>query len=137
MSIIQSKSKDGAISVIVAGQVSQSARVRENNRGSKASFSVRFDKGQYMQCDTWSDRGDVFDLACRTEKGDNVMVMGRYSPYTNKDGENVNCMTVDFIAANAIMSMPLAGDAKAEIQKSDSADGFMEELDDDDGDLPF
>lgn len=134
MSILQTKGKDGSISMLIAGKVSNPPAMRENNRGGKVIFSVNFGKNLFMQCDVWSDRAEAYDLAGRLEKGDAVAVMGIYAPYEWK-GETKPCMNVDFIFTMAMPTAPTVNFTPASAPVNVTAEDF-EELDDSE-ELPF
>lgn len=130
MSLVQSRERDGTISMRVAGSVAQDPKVYDK----MAVFSVRYKKGCFLNVKVWND-SPCGQLARCLEKGDHVAVDGIFETYTGKDGKAYSQIVADFIT---VQPLPPPGDEPKDGAKpadGGAADAFTEE--EDDGELPF
>lgn len=135
MAIIYSKEQDGTMNVLISGRVSREPQAVSNDRGGKVKFSVNYGKSKYMDCEVWSDREDVYDVACRLEKGDSLAVMGQHRAWVYND-KNYQAVTADAIFTLNVPLVPVANAPASANAPAPSGNSFYEELDDDE-ELPF
>lgn len=132
----QQKTRDGTIYRLVTGRVSRDAELRTVGKGSLYRFSVGYDKGQYMEISAWTDN-EVGIMAGRLEKGDFVLVSGRYSE-REYNGKTYSQITADFIMPmiGGFAAAPAAQPEGANAAAPGITAADFDEVDDDD-DLPF
>lgn len=97
MALIQSKEKDGSISLRVTGYVTKDPYIPQN--GKIVLFSVCYAKDKYMDCKVWADKKAGQIAAC-LEKHDYVAVDGVLESY-EKDGKTKYQCAADFIQVQA------------------------------------
>lgn len=136
MAMYQQKTRDGTIYRLVTGRVSRDAELRTNNKGSLYRFSMNYDKGQFMDVDAWMDN-EVGIMAGRLEKGDFVLVSGRYSE-REYNGKTYSQITADFITpmVGSFTAAPAAQPEAANAAAPGITAADFDEVDDD-GTLPF
>ena len=134
MSLLQSKEKDGSISMRVCGYLPREPKSFEKF----VVFTVSYGKKKYMDVKVWKSNADVANYAECLEAHDTVAVDGVYETYVGKDDKEHGQVIADFITAMgapAVVSEPQeSGSANP---NSDIPDGFTEEEEDPDGQLPF
>ena len=130
MSFIQSKEKDGTVSMMVSGYLPKAPKVFEK----VVLFSVCYGKGKFMDCKAWTNDA-VGKIAACLERHDNVAVCGVYETYTKDNGETQKQIAVDGIFP---MTAITALSASAQPDETDmAAEGSWSDMDDGDGELPF
>lgn len=131
--LLQSREKDGTVSVIVGGYVTKDPYIPES--GKVVLFSVCHGKDKYKDCKVWADK-KAGKLAACLEKHDEVVVYGVIEPYTGKDGKERFQIAVDHIAVQQEPMEPQAA-PRAETGGGPLPEGFTEQDGEDDGELPF
>lgn len=127
--IVYSKEKDGTLNVCVAGYLTRDAYVSDK----VVLFSVCYGKHKFLDVKVWKSDTEISGIAACLEKHDRVFVSGTHESYTNKDGETKDQIVVDFLMP---ISIPAAETTEPDAQDQGNA-GTWEELNDDDGTLPF
>lgn len=131
MSIIYSKTQDGALNVLVAGKVTRDAEVKQSGNVSRVRFSICYDKKAFMDCEAFAD-SDVGAIAACLEKGDYVAVMGKHRTWEYNEKQYAS-LSADFIFT---MGAPIPVEEHAGAQSGESGSSFNE-LSEEDGELPF
>lgn len=134
--------EDGSRDVIAAGKVTRDSEFEytPSKRMPKASFSMAVGKKKYLNCVSLGN-SDVTSIAANLEKGDVVLVSGTYTEntYTGRDGtEKVwrSCLLSFCTIQPALPSNLDAGtEGNAGAPLPEVPD--FNELDGDDGELPF
>jgi len=132
MSLIQSKERDGTVSLHVCGYVTKDPYIPQS--GKVVLFSVCYGKDKYMDCKVWADK-KAGQLAACLEKHDDVCVDGVLDAY-EKDGKTKVQISVDFLTVQ--QEAPSTPEAEDAAEASASPEGFTELNEEDDGgELPF
>ena len=127
MSIFCFKEKeDGTLNIRVSGYLTKEPKVTEK----VVLFSVCYGKKKYMDCKAWANDTPGQIAAC-LEAHDCVAIDGTYEVYTKSDGTKREQIVVDGI-------FPMIAPTQSEdaIEKPQQKPTFQE-LNDDDGELPF
>lgn len=130
MSILQSKEKDGTISLRVCGYLTKDPYIPDSKK--VVLFSVCHGKDKYMDCKCWADKA-VGKLAACLERHDEVAVDGIYDTYTDKNGNHREQLLVDYLSVQ--QSAPSGGERNEEDTGESGTGDFAEEIDE--GNLPF
>lgn len=133
MSIIYSKTQDGAINVLLSGNVVRDAEVKQTGNATRVKFSIAYGKKQYMDCEAFAD-SDVGAVAACLEKGDTVAVMGAHRTW-EYNGKQYQSVSADMIFTMAMPQMPAP--PEQEHSAPETGGSFMHEIEDSDGELPF
>ena len=141
MSIFSTKTEDGTLNVLIFGKVTRDPERKETQRGSKWRWSVNYAKSKYMDCEAWSD-SPAGEIAGMLEHGDLVSVAGthRSHEYNGKTYQNIE---VDFVGVSIGMAQALntalgtGGENAAPAGDAPKLAVKMEEITEDDGQLPF
>ncbi len=127
MSIFYSREKDGTLNVHISGKVTQAPKLSRNEKN--VNFSVSYGKSKYMNCEAWAD-SHAGDIAARLEVGDVVSMDGIHRTWEYND-KTYQSVTIDYIS---VMGTP-------ETAPQDFTEPTLgvtyEDLQDDDGELPF
>lgn len=127
MSLVQSREKDGTVSMRAAGIVARDPRAF----GKVVSFSLCYRKDKFIDVSAWAD-SPCGAAAQSLAKGDKVAVDGILDVYTKGD------KTYTKIMADFIDTQMAAGAVPSHGAASTSGLGEMEDGEDsEDGDLPF
>jgi single-stranded DNA-binding protein len=132
MSIIYSKEQDGTLNVLMTGKITRDPELKVTNKGNKTKFSVAYGKKKYMDCEVWSD-SPAGELAGCLEKGDTVLLTGSHRSWEYND------KTYHSVDVDAIFPMTAPAPTPLDGSKSNSgaAEAQFEEIDVDEGELPF
>lgn len=127
------KEKDGAINMIVTGQLTREPEL--NRKGDTVKFSVAYGKKKYRNVQAWAD-SHAGRLAGCLEKGDHVLAAGVWEQW-DYDGKSYDALKADYLAVQE--DAPMAAEEYEPDAPEDAPQGrsaFME-IDDAPGELPF
>lgn len=135
---MQTKFSDG--SVMVAGRVTKDADMRHTTTGKRVtSFSMAVGKAKdtttiYVDVAAWNN---LADYAQSITKGDIVCAIGTITEREYK-GKTYKTLTCDWLnIAKADCGSAVSRPTQTTSSKQSAVDVQYEELEDDDGDLPF
>lgn len=136
MAIIAFKEKDGTVNMAVAGNVSRDPVLQTTDKGSKVKFSVGYGKGKFQNVEAKADTPQGRLAGC-LEKGDRVLVFGKWETWTYQD-KSYDTLYADFISAQQDASFSEAVNTPAEPKAAQSAENSpYSDLQDTDEELPF
>ena len=131
MSLIQGIREDGRISKIISGYLTKDPKVFDK----VVLFSVCNDKGEFMDCKAWSN-DSAGRIAADLKKHDDVIAMGNFETYTNRNGEKQDQLVVNgLVPMKAILAL-LSASAQPD-ETDTAAAGSWSDMDDGEGELPF
>ena len=133
MSIIASRTQDGTLNVLCAGNVVRDPEIKHTKNGDRVKFSVCYAKGKFMDCEAWAD-SDAGAVAGCLEKGDVIGVMGTHRTWEYNE-KTYSTLSVDMVFT---MAAPLAAPIpEQEADLPPSTTTYEQMMDTDGGELPF